>query len=75
MRRHGRVFFVLRMMQAFWYRSDWTRERFVRMCADPDVQHLTWQAYMNKELVRARPGAHARIFFKDLAHLLGLVRA
>ena len=43
------------------------------MCADPDVQSLTWQAYMNKELVRARPTAHARIFFKDMAHLLGLV--
>jgi geranylgeranyl reductase len=24
---------------------------------------------MNKELVRAKPVAHARIFFKDLAHL------
>ena len=28
---------------------------------------------MNKELVRARPMAHVRIFFKDLAHLFGLV--
>jgi geranylgeranyl reductase len=41
------------------------------MCADPDVQKLTWQAYMNKELVRADPRAHARIFFKDMGHLLG----
>ena len=30
---------------------------------------------MNKELVRKKPMAHVRIFFKDLAHLLGLVRA
>jgi len=29
---------------------------------------------MNKRLVRARPLAHLRIFFKDMAHLLGLVR-
>jgi geranylgeranyl reductase len=28
---------------------------------------------MNKELVKARPMAHVRIFFKDLAHLLGIV--
>jgi geranylgeranyl reductase len=28
---------------------------------------------MNKELVRSDPMAHARIFFKDLGHLLGLV--
>jgi geranylgeranyl reductase len=30
---------------------------------------------MNKRLVRARPGAHLRIFFKDLAHLFGVVSA
>ena len=45
------------------------------MCADPDVQRLTWQAYMNKELVRADPAAHARIFFKDMGHLLGFTPA
>ena len=72
MKAHGQVFFVLGMLQHFWYRNDKRRERFVTMCADPDVTHLTWQAYMNKELVRAKPGAHARIFFKDLAHLLRL---
>jgi len=42
------------------------------MCADRDVQVLTWQAYMNKKLVRANPMAHVRIFIKDCAHLLGL---
>lgn len=72
MRAHGRVFWILGMMQYFWYSSDRRRERFVKMCADPDVQQLTWDAYMNKRLVRARPAAHARIFFKDLGHLLGL---
>ncbi len=72
MRAHGQVFMVLGVMQHFWYRNDKRRERFVKMCADPDVQYLTWQAYMNKELVRAKPGAHARIFMKDMGHLLGL---
>jgi geranylgeranyl reductase len=72
MRTHGPVFWVLGIMQHFWYRSDKRRERFVSMCADPDVQKLTWQAYMNKELVRADPAAHARIFLKDMGHLLGL---
>jgi geranylgeranyl diphosphate/geranylgeranyl-bacteriochlorophyllide a reductase len=72
MRDHGRVFWVLGIMQHFWYRSDKRRERFVSICDDPDVQDLTWQAYMNKELVRAKPAAHARIFFKDLGHLLGV---
>ena len=72
MKAHGRVFMVLGIMQKFWYSSDKRRERFVSMCADPDVQRLTWEAYMNKELVRGNPMAHVRIFFKDLAHLLGL---
>ncbi len=71
MRAHGRVFWVLGIMQKFWYTSDKRRERFVSICRDPDVQHLTWQAYLHKKLVRARPMAHVRIFFKDLAHLLG----
>lgn len=73
MKAHGRVFLILSLMQLFWYRSDKRRERFVSMCRDPDVQRLTWQAYMNKELVRRDPLAHVRVFFKDLAHLFRLV--
>ncbi len=73
MRAHGRVFWILGIMQRFWYASDARRERFVSICRDPDVQRLTWEAYMHKRLVRARPFAHLRIFFKDLAHLCGLV--
>ncbi len=71
MKAHGRVFWILGIMQYFWYSSDKRRERFVKICADPDVQSLTWQAYMNKELVRAKPMAHVRIFLKDMAHLFG----
>jgi geranylgeranyl reductase len=74
MKAHGRVFWVLGIMQKFWYSSDKRRERFVAMCRDKDVQQLTFDAYMNKELVRAKPMAHVRIFFKDMAHLLGLAR-
>ena len=72
---HGRVFLILGIMQWFWYSSDKRRERFVKMCEDPDVQRLTWESYMNKELVRKSPVAHVKIFFKDLAHLFGLVEA
>lgn len=75
MKAHGRVFWILGLMQRFWYSSDGRRERFVSICRDRDVQQLTFDAYMNKELVRAKPMAHVRIFFKDLAHLFGLVSA
>jgi geranylgeranyl reductase len=74
MREHGRVFAVLGVMQWFWYRNDRLRERFVSICRDRDVQQLTFEAYMNKRLVRRRPMAHLRIFAKDVAHLLGLAR-
>jgi geranylgeranyl reductase len=73
MKEHGRVFWILRIMQYFWYCSDKRRERFVSICRDPDVQRLTWDAYMNKKLTRVDPMAHARVFFKDLAHLFHLV--
>ena len=68
------MFFALGLLQRFWYSSDKRREQFVHMCRDPDVQHLTWEAYMHKRLVRAKPVAHMRIFFQDLAHLLGFAR-
>ncbi len=74
MKAHGRVFWVLGIMQRFWYSSDKRRERFVSICKDRDVQQLTFESYMNKELVRKKPMAHVRIFFKDVAHLLGLAR-
>jgi len=73
MKAHGRVFLILGIMQWFWYSNDKRREGFVNICRDADVQKLTWDAYMNKKLVRAKPAAHAKIFFKDLAHLFGVV--
>ncbi len=75
MKSHGNVFRVLGMMQRYWYVSDDRRERFVSICRDEDVQRLTFDAYMNKRLVRAKPMAHLRIFAKNIAHLLGLVPA
>jgi geranylgeranyl reductase len=74
MKDHGTVFWVLGVMHWFWYGSDRRRERFVKICEDKDVQQLTFDSYMNKQLTRQRPMAHVRIFFKDLAHLLGLAR-
>jgi geranylgeranyl reductase len=75
MRVHGPVFWILGIMQRYWYSTDGRRERFVSICRDRDVQELTFDAYMNKELVKAKPLAHMRIFFKNLAHLTGVVSA
>jgi geranylgeranyl reductase len=75
MKEHKNVFKILRSMQDAYYKSDERRERFVSLCHDVDVQRLTFEAYMNKKLVKARPLAHIKIGFKNLAHLTGLVPA
>jgi geranylgeranyl diphosphate/geranylgeranyl-bacteriochlorophyllide a reductase len=75
MKAHGRVFWILGIMQRFWYSNDKRRESFVKICKDKDVQQLTFESYMNKELARKKPMAHVRIFLKDMAHLLGFARA
>ncbi len=74
MGEHKMVFRVLRSMQDAYYKSDERRERFVSLCHDIDVQRLTFEAYMNKKLVKARPMAHIKIGIKNLAHLTGIVR-
>ena len=73
MKEHKQVFRVLGAMQNAYYRSDERRERFVSLCHDIDVQKLTFEAYMNKKLVKARPMAHLKIGLKNLAHLTRLV--
>jgi geranylgeranyl reductase len=73
LKEHGQVFKVLGMMQNAYYRNDNRRERFVSLCHDVDVQKLTFEAYMNKKLVHARPMAHIKIGLKNMAHLMGLV--
>jgi geranylgeranyl reductase len=73
MREHKSVFKILGAMQRAYYRSDERRERFVSLCHDVDVQRLTFEAYMNKKLVKSRPIAHIKIGLKNLAHLTGLV--
>jgi geranylgeranyl reductase len=74
MRDNKTVFKVLRSMQDAYYKSDERRERFVSLCHDVDVQKLTFEAYMNKKLVAARPLAHLKIGVKNVAHLMGWVK-
>lgn len=74
MKDHGKIFWILGIMQYFWYSSDKRRESFVKMCEDKDVQRLTWESYTEKKLVRKSPLAHVKIFLKDMAHLLGIAR-
>ncbi len=73
-KKHGRVFMALGVLQFIWYRNDKRREQFVSMCADADIQRLTWESYLNKKLVRRDPMAHLRVAIKDIGQLIGLAR-
>jgi geranylgeranyl reductase len=75
MRDHKTVFRVLRQMQDAYYKNDDRRERFVSLCHDLDVQRLTFEAYMNKEMKFSKPLAHLKIGLKNMLHLTGLVKA
>ena len=35
MKANGQVFWILGIMQRYWYSSDKRRERFVSICRDP----------------------------------------
>jgi geranylgeranyl reductase len=70
MAEHGKVFRALGLLQGIWYRNDWLRERFVALCRDPDIQRLTWQAYMEKRMVRAERRAHWRIAMVNVTTLM-----
>jgi geranylgeranyl diphosphate/geranylgeranyl-bacteriochlorophyllide a reductase len=74
MRDHKTVFRVLRQMQDAYYKNDDRRERFVSLCHDLDVQRLTFEAYMNKQMKFSRPLAHVKIGIKNMLHLTGLVK-
>ena len=50
------------------------RERFVKICEDEDVQYLTFESYMRKEIVKRKRKEKLKIFFKDLAHLFGFAK-
>jgi geranylgeranyl reductase len=71
--QHGLVFSVLDVMQSTWYGNDDRRERFVTLCRDTDIQRLAFDGYTRKRLVFAKPLAHARIFFKNLGHITGVL--
>jgi geranylgeranyl reductase len=74
MRDHKTVFRVLRQMQDAYYKNDDRRERFVSLCHDLDVQRLTFEAYMNKQMKFSKPLAHVKIGIKNMLHLTGLVK-
>ncbi len=69
-KKYGLTYKVLDILQSVFYRSDATREAFVEMCADRDVQRLTFDSYLYKTVVPANPLVQMKITAKTIASLL-----
>jgi geranylgeranyl diphosphate/geranylgeranyl-bacteriochlorophyllide a reductase len=69
-KQYGTTYVVLDILQRVFYRSDATREAFVEMCADIDVQKLTFDSYLYKTVVPANPLVQMKITAKTIGSLL-----
>jgi geranylgeranyl diphosphate/geranylgeranyl-bacteriochlorophyllide a reductase len=69
-RQYGLTYKVLDILQNVFYRSDATREAFVEMCSDLDVQKLTFDSYLYKTVVPANPFTQLKITAKTLGSLI-----
>jgi geranylgeranyl diphosphate/geranylgeranyl-bacteriochlorophyllide a reductase len=69
-KQYGMTYKVLDLLQTVFYRSDATREAFVEMCADRDVQKLTFDSYLYKTVVPANPLIQLKITAKTIGSLL-----
>ncbi|NEQ64054.1 MAG: geranylgeranyl reductase [Symploca sp. SIO2D2] len=69
-KKYGMTYKVLDILQRVFYRTDATREAFVEMCADKDVQKLTFDSYLYKTVVPANPLIQMKITAKTVGSLL-----
>ncbi|MDJ1169134.1 geranylgeranyl reductase [Roseofilum sp. BLCC_M154] len=69
-KKYGLTYKVLDILQQVFYRTDATREAFVEMCSDKDVQKLTFDSYLYKTVVPANPLVQMKITAKTIGSLL-----
>jgi len=69
-KKYGMTYKVLDIMQRVFYNSDASREAFVEMCADVDVQRLTFDSYLYKTVVPASPLVQIKLTAKTIGSLL-----
>lgn len=69
-KQYGVTYKVLDLLQTVFYRSDATREAFVEMCSDIDVQKLTFDSYLYKTVVPANPLVQMKITAKTVGSLI-----
>lgn len=64
------IFFGLEVLQSVYYRCDRLRESFVAICADDDVQRITFDSYLYKKMVPAPWSTQMKILSKNIFHLI-----
>lgn len=69
-KKYGMTYKVLDILQKVFYSSDAAREAFVEMCADKDVQKMTFDSYLYKTVVPANPFVQLKITAKTIGSLL-----
>ncbi|TYQ28005.1 geranylgeranyl reductase [Pseudanabaena sp. UWO311] len=69
-KQYGLTYKVLDILQNVFYATNATREAFVEMCADKDVQKLTFDSYLYKTVVPANPFTQLKITAKTIGSLL-----
>ncbi|NJO45082.1 MAG: geranylgeranyl reductase [Oscillatoriales cyanobacterium RM2_1_1] len=69
-KKYGMTYLVLDILQRVFYRTDATREAFVEMCSDLDVQKMTFDSYLYKTVVPMNPLIQMKVTAKTLASLL-----
>lgn len=67
---YGPIFFGLDVLQGMYYKNDRRRESFVAICADKDVQQITFDSYLYKKMVPASWITQIKILFKNIFHLV-----
>jgi geranylgeranyl reductase len=69
-KKYGATYLVLDILQRVFYRTDATREAFVEMCSDIDVQKITFDSYLYKTVVPSNPLVQMKITAKTIGSLL-----
>jgi len=60
-KRYGSMFDFLEVLEKYSYRGNKNREFFVDMCDTREVQELTFDSYLFKEMAKVTPAHHARM--------------
>ncbi|CCH65562.1 Geranylgeranyl hydrogenase BchP; Geranylgeranyl reductase [Richelia intracellularis HM01] len=68
--KYGLTYKVLDILQTVFYRSDATREAFVEMCSDLDVQNLTFDSYLYKTITPTNLLTQLKITAKTIGSLI-----